>query len=1778
MKKAKRCICLLLALSLVLTSPTMYQAAEAVETEENLETMVTPDELPSELAEADAEAYSLEEVELQLGVTQTVEIEANSYRSLYFVPEEDGMYHFEASNATNSSRPYFSLYDETGNMLITQGIEDLDLFIEYYLTADVVYRLDVRNGWIGQACTVDVTATKLPDVADIIATPKVENPVFYYGVDGYWEEQTNEETGETERVFCFSEFDIFDAYEFTVVYEDGSEVIWGDGDVDVEYEMNQPWTPNSDANYLTLSHRGFEKNIPINILPEPQIESIEAIPNNELSHSMYYGHNGSGTWTTTEDGKYYMFNIESLIGGYEIVIHYENGIERKGDASALVNSGILECTDNQSLENLWLPGSENCKVTFAIGDKTSEVIYEIKEPVEIVEEEITTIKNPYETGCWSFNLKPQYSGTYTLYARGEGTLNVNVVTERGGRLFYSFMGVVGNKLQLSLNAGEVYTVVADSYFSSPKGDISFGFTRGEVGYLDTLVYEDLTEGEVQDTLSEESKKYYRFVPQTSGEYVFSLNSRSIYMEMTDAKGNLVGPSNITDSWNKNERTYTLTEGEQYAFCLRNDSEWDAKKYKLSVKKIKTFEELKAAATVVELAEGEVLSKDYVVSRADKEIGNYDALVAFTPQEDAYYSIYTDSMLENTPLILDETGTELTDIWYHSFYAEDEWASYWVSESYLSKGKTYYFAMEYRSEFDYKGIVFVKKQPEVADILVELKDESWVPQIGDGIRGYWTECEKEDGTVESVYKFYESAVFDFYNVTVVYEDGSTEIWKPNSHLRDFRVQYKTNQEEQIWVENGENNILTLYTDDVEKEIRVTVLPGEEEEPEEPGEPEESIESIEFIANEKGLVYGDEAYGTWKMGYFGEEEITPDEAELESYFVFYDWAIRELYDVKITYSSGLYLEAGLEYMQDCGYLEYEINQSKENLWLPYCENAILKAYAEGKQYEVNVPIIDFIGKYEGSPELKEEEAYTLTQEDIIEDPIRYFYFTPQETTEYSIAMDSEVEFQVRLMDEVGESQLVAGEWEDGNRRTTLKAGKKYVLLVVARTAPINDILITITKKPFKEIIKYTDITLNTEIKVDPYTSVHEFYRLIPTESGKYIFYTKPQGDGAYENLTLLDENGEVKAMYDDDDCRFSYELEAGKEYYLLTDGYGKYILWVQKENESTFEEMAATAPKLILEEGAAESEKLVVEADAKIAGTYDSLVEFTPAESGNYGFYIEGSSYSSHTIIDVEDEFFGWRDFESEDENGKKYYGGQTYLEEGVTYYIASELWGEKGSYTIFVKRLNLIKDISIEPAYEGAALHYGHGGYWQYSYQYGEWSKDYYFPLEEILKHYKVTIMYEDGTTELWDGKNSALVAYGSEWDSEDEVLLPAGQPWAVGGTNNIFSVRYDKNGYVYRKEIKVTVLPEYDVTALEVTPVSEDASLCYGKDGYWTTDYFDVITPDEMDVSAERKCFWFSKTTVGKLYNAKITYEDGSVIEGNLYDLCADSDSGIGYDINQKKRNLWKIGGTNNTLTVTVGSKSVEVNVPIKSFKEYCESAPELKEGIEATVSGKSMESVVHRFKPEQTATYYVYSKDAVETMAYIYDENGTLLKLTPFFVYGKSGFKIEFAMTAGETYVIETKVFGDGYDSFDLTVTSQDPDAGQTPDPDPEPTPNPEPTPTPEPTPEVKPTPEPTPEVQVKETTLNKVSGKKKAITIKWKKQKNGITGYEIQYSLKKTFAGAKSKLVKKAKTTTLTIKKLKAKKKYFVRIRTYKTVKVNGKKQNVYSAWSKTKTVKTK
>jgi len=92
------------------------------------------------------------------------------------------------------------------------------------------------------------------------------------------------------------------------------------------------------------------------------------------------------------------------------------------------------------------------------------------------------------------------------------------------------------------------------------------------------------------------------------------------------------------------------------------------------------------------------------------------------------------------------------------------------------------------------------------------------------------------------------------------------------------------------------------------------------------------------------------------------------------------------------------------------------------------------------------------------------------------------------------------------------------------------------------------------------------------------------------------------------------------------------------------------------------------------------------------------------------------------------------------------------------------------------------------------------------------------------------------------------------------------------------------------------------------------------------------------------------------------------------------------------------------------------------------------------------------------------------------------------------------------------------------------------------------------------------------KGTKISKVTPGSKGLSLKWKKQKN-VDGYQIQYSVKNDFRKGKTIKIKNNKTTSKNISKLKTKKKYYIRIRTFKKVKENGKTKTLYSVWSPAK-----
>ncbi|SDB50655.1 fibronectin type III domain-containing protein [Butyrivibrio sp. INlla16] len=88
----------------------------------------------------------------------------------------------------------------------------------------------------------------------------------------------------------------------------------------------------------------------------------------------------------------------------------------------------------------------------------------------------------------------------------------------------------------------------------------------------------------------------------------------------------------------------------------------------------------------------------------------------------------------------------------------------------------------------------------------------------------------------------------------------------------------------------------------------------------------------------------------------------------------------------------------------------------------------------------------------------------------------------------------------------------------------------------------------------------------------------------------------------------------------------------------------------------------------------------------------------------------------------------------------------------------------------------------------------------------------------------------------------------------------------------------------------------------------------------------------------------------------------------------------------------------------------------------------------------------------------------------------------------------------------------------------------------------------------------------------ISKLSKGNKAFTIKWNKVSDA-EGYQVQYSTSRKFTSAKTKTYKASKSSAK-INKLRKNKKYYVRIRCFKTIDGN----KVYSEWSNRKSVKTK
>ena len=94
--------------------------------------------------------------------------------------------------------------------------------------------------------------------------------------------------------------------------------------------------------------------------------------------------------------------------------------------------------------------------------------------------------------------------------------------------------------------------------------------------------------------------------------------------------------------------------------------------------------------------------------------------------------------------------------------------------------------------------------------------------------------------------------------------------------------------------------------------------------------------------------------------------------------------------------------------------------------------------------------------------------------------------------------------------------------------------------------------------------------------------------------------------------------------------------------------------------------------------------------------------------------------------------------------------------------------------------------------------------------------------------------------------------------------------------------------------------------------------------------------------------------------------------------------------------------------------------------------------------------------------------------------------------------------------------------------------------------------------------------------TTVKLSKAKKTSLKASWSKVANA-TSYEVQYGTSKSFKGAKTVKVS-SKSSSKVLTKLKKNKKYYLRVRAVRTVKVDNKNTTLRSSWSSAKNLKTK
>lgn len=103
---------------------------------------------------------------------------------------------------------------------------------------------------------------------------------------------------------------------------------------------------------------------------------------------------------------------------------------------------------------------------------------------------------------------------------------------------------------------------------------------------------------------------------------------------------------------------------------------------------------------------------------------------------------------------------------------------------------------------------------------------------------------------------------------------------------------------------------------------------------------------------------------------------------------------------------------------------------------------------------------------------------------------------------------------------------------------------------------------------------------------------------------------------------------------------------------------------------------------------------------------------------------------------------------------------------------------------------------------------------------------------------------------------------------------------------------------------------------------------------------------------------------------------------------------------------------------------------------------------------------------------------------------------------------------------------------------------------------------------------------IQPSKTNIVSLTANSKGFTVKWGKKTEQVSGYQVQYSISPKFSSSTAKItnVTSNNIVSKTVSGLNSKQTYYVRVRAYQLVTVNGVQKKILSSWSPVQTVVTK